>query len=32
MVMQSIFDSIAGHASIIEPQLIDVEELAGAEA
>jgi hypothetical protein len=30
--MQSMFDSIAGHASIIEVEPIDAEELAGAEA
>ena len=32
MVMQSMFDSIAGHASIIEVEPIDAEELVGAEA
>ena len=32
MVMQSMFDSLAGHASIIEVEPIDAEELVGAEA
>ena len=32
MVMQSMFDSLAGHASVIEVEPIDAEELVGAEA
>ena len=31
MVMQSLFDTRAGHASVIEVEPIDVEELVGAE-
>lgn len=32
MMMQSIFDTRAGHRSIIEVEPVDAEELAGAEA
>lgn len=32
MVMQSLFDTWAGHSSIIEVEPVDVSELAGAEA
>ena len=31
MVMQSIFDTMAGHRSVIEVEAVDVEELATAE-
>jgi hypothetical protein len=31
MVMQSLFDTRAGHSSVIEVEAVDVEELAAAE-